>query len=345
MLAYWNQQLSYSEPKYRTFTVTNFTWADKCAYGKKIINCWFIMNVFQAISIFVAVVETGSMTAAAERCGISSTMVGNYVRVLEEQLGSTLLRRTTRRQSLTPFGALYFDKCKEILRLVDETKELAQAAQDSPAGTLRITTPITYGIESVTPCIARYLARHPSVDIEVVLSARAMDLTRDKFDVAIRLGTPEPSSLICRRLGDYRMTLCAAPAYVACHEEIVNPHQLATHDGLAFAYSATSPQAWGRREWRLEGAEGQVIVPMKRRMLFNNTQAMHRATLAGLGVAMLPEDVVQADLHNGQLQALLPEYALPSRPIYLLYHRERYNAPTLRSFIDFMIRHLGTSAS
>ena len=301
------------------------------------------MNIFQAMTTFIAVVETGSMTAAAERCGISPTMVGNYVRLLEERLGTSLLRRTTRRQSLTAFGSVYFAKCQKILSMLDETERMAEAAQSLPAGTLRITAPVTYGTQSITPCIAAYLNEHPAVDVDLVLTERSVDLTHEKFDIAIRLGVPEPSSLICRRLSDYTMTLCASPAYLARREELLSPHQLAAHDALAFSYTPASPWHWARREWHFEGPQGHVAVEMQRKGLFNNTQAMRRAALSGMGIAMLPSDLVREDIREGKLTALLPEYTLPSRPIYLLYHKERYSAPTLRSFIQFLIQSLNSS--
>ncbi|KXV79734.1 LysR family transcriptional regulator, partial [Acetobacter malorum] len=135
------------------------------------------MNVFQAMTTFVAVVETGSMAAAAERCSMSSTMVGNYIRLLEERVGASLLRRTTRRQSLTPFGAVYFEKCREIIAMLEDTDRMAQAAQTVPGGKLRITAPVTYGTESLTPRMVDYLQQHPTVDVEVVLTERSVDLT------------------------------------------------------------------------------------------------------------------------------------------------------------------------
>ncbi|GBQ27968.1 LysR family transcriptional regulator [Gluconacetobacter azotocaptans] len=299
------------------------------------------MNVFQAMATFVAVVETGSMTAAAERCGISSTMVGNYIRLLEERLGSSLLRRTTRRQNLTAFGAVYFEKCREILSLLDEADRMAEAAQTLPGGTLRVTAPVTYGTESLTPCLADYLLQHPSVDVDLVLTERSVDLTEEKFDAAIRLGTPEPSTLVCRRLGEYRMTLCASPDYLARRGEPFTPDQLPAHDALAFPYPASSPMHWGRREWRLEGPKGKVAIEMRSRAVMNNTQALRKATVAGMGIAMLPADLVRDDVRTGRLRSLLPEYVLPSRPVYILYHKDRYSSPTLRSFVNFVVASLG----
>ncbi|MBB2159894.1 LysR family transcriptional regulator [Gluconacetobacter sacchari] len=299
------------------------------------------MNFFQTMSVFVAVVETGSMTAAAERSGISTTMVGNHVRQLEEHLGASLLRRTTRRQSLTPFGAAYYEKCLHILALVSETEQMAQSLQSIPSGTLRITAPVTYGSENVTSCVAAFLIAHPEVEVELILSERSVDLVEEKFDLAIRLGEPEPSNLVSRRLTDNRMVLCAAPAYLARRGEPRTIGQLASHDGLCFAYTARSPWHWARREWRFEGPRGPVCVEMRRRALANSTQALRRAALEGAGIAMLPATLVGPDLETGRLRAVLPTATLPSRPIYLLYHRERHHAPALRSFIRFALRTLG----
>lgn len=300
------------------------------------------MNLFQAMTTFVAVVETGSMAAAAERCGISATMVGNYIRLLEERVGCSLLRRTTRRQSLTSFGSVYFEKCREILGMLEETDRLAEAAQSVPGGVLRVTAPVTYGTESLTPRLAEYLQQHPTVDVELVLTERSVDLTEEKFDVAIRLGMPGPSTLICRRLGDYRMTLCASPDYLARRGEPFVPDQLQAHEALSFPYPASSPLHWGQREWHLEGPKGKVVVDIPRnRAVVNNTQALRKAVLAGMGIAMLPTDLVQGDLRTERLKAVLPDYRLPARPVYILYHKDRFSSPTLRSFITFMVSALG----
>lgn len=300
------------------------------------------MNVFQAMSTFIAVVETGSMAAAAERCSMSSTMVGNYIRLLEERVGASLLRRTTRRQSLTPFGAVYFEKCRELITMLEETDRMAQDAQTVPGGKLRITAPVTFGTESLTPKLVDYLHQHPTVDVEVVMTERSVDLTEEKFDAAIRLGLPAPSTLICRRLGDYRMTLCASPEYLARRGEPFTPAQLQAHDALSFPYPATSPMHWAGKEWQLEGPKGKVVVEILRtRAVMNNTQALRKAVLAGMGVAMLPADLVREDLRAERLKAVLPEYRLPTRPVYLLYHKDRFSSPTLRSFINFMVGALG----
>ncbi|WP_237913986.1 LysR family transcriptional regulator [Acetobacter senegalensis] len=298
------------------------------------------------MTTFVAVVETGSMAAAAERCSMSSTMVGNYIRLLEERVGASLLRRTTRRQSLTPFGAVYFEKCREIIAMLEETDRMAQAAQTVPGGKLRITAPVTYGTESLTPRLVDYLQQHPTVDVEVVLTERSVDLTEEKFDAAIRLGLPGPSTLICRRLGDYQMTLCAAPDYLERRGEPFTPTQLQAHDALSFPYPASSPMHWAGREWQLEGPKGKVVVEILRtRAVMNNTQALRKAVLAGMGLAMLPADLVREDLRAGRLKAVLPEYRLPSRPVYLLYHKDRFSSPTLRSFINFVVSALGGIAT
>lgn len=157
------------------------------------------MDLFQAMSVYVKVVETGSMTAAAHASGMSTTMVGNHLRALEQRLGVSLLKRTTRKQSLTEFGGQYYQRCLEVLGLVADSEQLAeQAHSDVPKGTLRITAPPAFGTERLAPALSEFSQRYPLIKLYVVLSNQRMDLVDSGFDVAIRLGELEPSSLIAR---------------------------------------------------------------------------------------------------------------------------------------------------
>lgn len=153
------------------------------------------MDLFQAMSVYVKVVETGSMTAAAQACGMSTTMVGNHLRALEQRLGVSLLKRTTRKQSLTEFGGQYYQRCLEVLGLVADSEQLAeQAHSDIPKGNLRITAPPVFGTERLTPALSEFSRRYPLINLYVVLSNERMDLVDSGFDVAIRLGELETST-------------------------------------------------------------------------------------------------------------------------------------------------------
>ncbi|WP_049622324.1 LysR family transcriptional regulator [Frateuria defendens] len=300
------------------------------------------MDLYQAMKVFVAAVEGGSLTAAGEQCGISTTMAGNHLRALEQRLGVSLLRRTTRRQHLTEFGAAYYQRCLDILGLVSDADRMAEQAQAAPHGTLRITAPPTFGAECLMPMLADYLAAHPSVKADVVLTDRVVDLIAEGFDVAIRLGTLETSSLVARPLADYGLTLCAAPAYLQRRGTPASPQELAAHDCLAFAYPTGTEWRWTEKHWRMRGAQGEVSVEVGGRVTVNSAPGLRRAALSGLGIAMLPNALVGEDLRRGTLVPLLAGYRLPTRPMHLLYPQDRYKLPKLRSFVAFAVRAFGT---
>lgn len=296
------------------------------------------MDLFQAITVFVRVVESGSMTAAAEQSGISPTMVSNHLRALEEHLGATLLRRTTRRQSLTEFGQAYFKRCTEILGMVADSERLAEEGQSTPRGLLRVTAPNTFGVERLMPCVANYLAAYPAVDLDIVLTDRVVDLLEDGFDAAIRLGPLETSRLDGQRLRNYDMVICAAPAYLERRGGPATLQELAQHDCLDFAYEAGNEWHWAGKHWRMAGHGAAEV---RGRITVNSTQALRRAALGGVGIAMLAEVLVADDIAAGRLVRLLAGHQLPSQPMHILYYRDRYNSPKLRSFVEFVMATFG----
>ena len=296
------------------------------------------MDLFQAMTVYVKVVEAGSMTAAAQACGLSTTMVGNHLRALEQRLGVSLLKRTTRKQSLTEFGGLYYQRCLEVMGLVANSEQLAeQIHSEAPQGLLRITAPPAFGAERLAPALSEFSRRYPKIQLYVVLSNQAMDLIDSGFDVAIRLGELQPSSLIARPLQDYTMTLCASPHYLARRGTPQQPMDLQAHDCLAFAYPSTDDWRNADKLWRLRAADGEVEVAVSGPMTINSSQALHRAAVEGMGIVMLPDALVGADLLAGRLVALLPSYQPPSRSMHLLYAQDRYRLPKLRAFVDFVI--------
>ncbi|MBD8670959.1 LysR family transcriptional regulator [Pseudomonas lurida] len=294
------------------------------------------MDLFQAMSVYVKVVETGSLTAAAQACGLSTTMVGNHLRALEQRLGVSLLKRTTRKQSLTEFGGQYYQRCLEVLGLVADSEQLAeQAHSDVPKGTLRITAPPVFGTERLTPALSEFSRRYPHINLYVVLSNERMDLVDSGFDVAIRLGELETSSLIARPMQDYTLTLCASPAYLARRGTPSKPEDLRQHDCLAFAYPANDNWRDTEKRWRMTDDAGEVEVPVSGSLTINSSQGLRQAAVNGMGIIMLADALVQPDLKSGRLVALLTTYRLPSRPMHLLYGQDRYRLPKLRAFVDF----------
>jgi len=292
------------------------------------------MDLLDSMKVYVLAVEKGSLSAAAAECGISATMAGNHLRMLEKRLGMRLLNRTTRRQALTAFGEDYYARCKEILRLVAETDAQAQSLRLAPAGKLRVTAPVTFGAEALTPALSAYLERYPEVSVDLTLSDRVADLMEEGFEAAIRVGELADSPLVAKPLAPYRLMICASPDYLARKGTPRTPDDLSRHDCLSFTPASMT-------HWRFEGPEGPYRVPVSGRVRVNQGQALRVAALHGLGIVLQPAILLEADVQAGRLVRLLPEHELPSRPMHVLYLPDRYRSPKLRSFVDFVVEHFG----
>jgi DNA-binding transcriptional LysR family regulator len=295
------------------------------------------MDIFKAMAIFIRVVDTGSLTAAAAECDLSPTMVGNHLQALEDRLGTRLINRTTRRQNLTEFGKAYYERCIEILDLVGDADALALETQTSPKGRLRVTASATFGTERLIPALAAYTARYPKVDLDVVITDTVVDLAEDGFEAAIRLGNLQGSDLIARPLAPYRLMICAAPSYLVKRGEPRRPEDLAQHNCLAYTYSSRSEWRSAQAFWRMTGPEGEISVPISGRMQVDSAQGLRQAALAGMGIVMLPEIMLSKDIEDGLLVRLLPGYTPPTRPLNLIYLRDHRMSPKLRSFVDFVV--------
>lgn len=301
------------------------------------------MDLLQAMSVYVKVVEAGSMTAAALQCEMSTTMVGNHLRALEQRLGVQLLQRTTRRQRLTEFGSVYYQRCLDVLGLVADSERLAEQALDEPRGLLRITAPLTFGVERLAPALSEFSLQYPQVKMDVVLTNSRPDLLESGLDVAFRLGHFEQSNLIARPLIDYTLTVCASPAYVARRGMPITPEDLQQHDCLSFAYPAGDDWQSVEKRWRLSGPDGEILVDVSGPMLMNTSAGLHQAARTGMGIVMLPDALVEQDLHDGKLVTVIPDYQPPSRPLHLLYAPDRYRLPKLRRFVEFAMQTWGRS--
>ncbi|MCX8999901.1 LysR family transcriptional regulator [Rhizobiaceae bacterium BDR2-2] len=295
------------------------------------------MDLFRSMHAFVATVQAGSMSAAATNLGQSPAMVGQHIAALEERLGTRLLNRTTRRQSLTDFGASYFEQCRDILDRIALAEEAAEVQRTTVRGRLRITAPTTFGAEALMPTLAGYRAAAAEVELDIALTDRNVDLVEEGFDVAFRIGAMPDSSMIARPLMPYRMAICAAPAYLARRGTPSHPGELGGHEAIAFTPSARSP-------WRFTRGEENIEVSPVPMITVNNGQAVRAAACAGLGIIVQPEILLKRDIDEGRLTRLFPQWRLGERPMWLLYYRDRRMTPRLRSFISFAVAAFGSSA-
>ncbi|GAB7542475.1 LysR substrate-binding domain-containing protein [Cupriavidus sp. 8B] len=300
-----------------------------------------MMDRLTSMAVFVKTADTGSFAAAALAFGISSQMAGKHVNYLEERVGASLLNRTTRRQSLTEIGKIFYERCKTLLADAEAAESVAQELSASPRGKLRITAPVTFGAFSLVPVVTRYLRTHPDVQVDLTLTDRFVDLIDEGFEAAIRLGSLPDSSLIARPLMPYRLLPCASPAYLAEHGAPQTPQALSGHECLGFAYSSQPPAS----EWHFAGKDGKPLtVPVRSRFQANDIKALIAAALDGFGIILGPEVAVKGALASGQLVRILAEYEAPSRPMHVVFAASRVT-PKLRSFIDHVVAEFGPPAA
>ncbi|KGS07289.1 LysR family transcriptional regulator [Burkholderia sp. ABCPW 111] len=295
------------------------------------------MDRLTSMAVFVKAAETGSFAAAGESLGLSSQMVGKHVRFLETHYGMRLINRTTRRQSLTEAGRAFYERSRAVLAEAQAVDALAANLMAAPRGTLRINAPISFGVHCLMPMLAVYMRAYPEVQVDLTLSDRVVDVVDEGYDAVIRIAPLADSRLIARPLAQYRLVLCASPAYLAEHGTPAEPADLAAHECLGFSYSG-QPAAL---EWPFESAHGQQAVRVRSRLAVNNGAALRMAALDGLGIILQPTELVGDDLAAGRLVRLLPGYEPPARPIHLLYSPDRRPTPKLRSFIDYVIATFG----
>ncbi|MCF7769313.1 LysR family transcriptional regulator [Achromobacter pulmonis] len=293
------------------------------------------MDRLLSMEVFVAVVELGSLTAAAARHEMSAAMAAKHIKGLEARLGLRLMNRTTRRQSLTEAGQAYYARCKTILADIREAEQGAEALRVAPRGTLRITSTVSFGSFALAPAIAEYLDRYPDVSVELALSDVVEDLVASRYDLAVRIGEPRDSGLVARRIGSYQMIICASPTYLARHGTPATPADLAGHQCLDFSH-------WSRRTgWRLGDGEDeggqQAGYPPTSRFLANNGQALRQAALAGFGIVLQPELLLAEDVRAGRLTPILRPYWPAARPVTLLYPKDRQALPKLTTFVEFVV--------
>ncbi|NVM78602.1 DNA-binding transcriptional LysR family regulator [Duganella sp. SG902] len=287
----------------------------------------------RSMEVFVAAATAGSFAAAAQTLEISAVMVGKHVQALEQQLGARLIERSTRRQTLTEIGAAYLERCRDVLASVDAADHVAENLRAEPQGSLRISAPATYGEQRLTPVIAAYTARYPKVRVDLVLSNRVIDMAEEGVDVTIRSGPITDTALIARPLQPGRVLVAASPAYLKKHGTPRHPSDLERHNCLVFAGGATT--------WRFQRGEEKVAVNARGTLVSNTGASLVIAAIAGMGVVMQADVLMEPALKAGELVRLLPKWELPSRAMHILRRPEARPSAKVRSFVDFALERLG----
>jgi DNA-binding transcriptional LysR family regulator len=297
------------------------------------------MDRLSAMEAFVRVVEAGSFVAAADRLGISTSSLSRLVADLEQHLGTRLLHRTTRRLSLTESGQAYYERCVTLLADLAEAEAVAGQSAVQARGTVRLTCSYSMAEQMVAPAIAAFAERHPAVKFELIVSDRIADLVEEGFDLAIRVGSVGSERLVARRLGSMRLVLCAAPGYLEQRAPPAIPEDLARHNALTYAYSATP------RLWRFTDSAGTVHdVRVTGNLHANSGDALRAAAIAGLGILYEPDFLLDSALRAGQLVRLLPGYTGAEGDIWAVYPSRRHLSMKVRLFVDHIATAFGAAA-
>ncbi len=278
---------------------------------------------------FVAVVQGGSFTRAADVLRSQKAGVSRQVSELETELGVRLLERTTRTLRLTEVGREVFERALGILAAVEDTQRVAQAVHGVPHGLLRITMPLEFGLVAGFEWVQALLARYPQLSIEVDSSSRIVDLVHEGYDLAIRIGPLADSRLAARQLGELRYGLHAAPAYLQRRGEPQTPTELAQHDLIAFAPGGKPAPL------RLQRAASEVeTVDAPPRLRVDSRYAQRLATLAGLGIAENLELICAADIAAGSLQRVMSAWTRAAVPVHAVFPSQRFLTPKVRAFVE-----------
>ncbi len=295
------------------------------------------MDRVSRLLLFVDVVEAGSFSAAARRRHATRAAVARQIAGLEDQLGSRLLHRSTRRMSVTDLGQRVYE---HALRVRDETRAiraLAEEAHDAITGTLRVTSVVHFGRRYVQPVVKRFVRDHPRLDVDLRLEDRFENLVGAGFDLGIRIGKPVDSTLIGRRIADVDVLICAAPAYLERRGVPKTPGDLAGHDCLVYASDEVVVDRWAYIE---SGRTHFVHVDSRYRV--NHGELLMDAVIDGLGIALLPRFLAAEALDRGELAVVLGDLELPSyAPLHAVYPARQHLPKKTRAFIDALVAFVG----
>ena len=288
------------------------------------------MAQWEGVNEFVAVVESGSFTQAAKRVGISTAQVSRLIGQLEKRLATKLLYRTTRKVSVTEAGQVYYQHCRQVLDGLEEAERTLTQLHATPRGKLRITAPITYGESILAPLLNDFVLQYPELEVQLQLSNQKLDLIEESFDLAIRLGKLESSSMMAKRLADRKLFLCASPGYIQNYGMPHTLSELGHHNCLLGTLDF----------WRFKQNGKERSLRVSGSLRYNSGNALLDAVLKGLGLAQLPDFYVQGHLDNGELIELLSEFQPEDEGVWALYPHNRHLSPKVRMLVDFLQRQL-----
>jgi DNA-binding transcriptional LysR family regulator len=288
------------------------------------------LDSMSGLVAFVTAVETGGFAAAGRRLGVSASAVGKAVARLEARLGVRLLQRTTRSIALTGEGKLLFERAALIIEDVREAENAIAQTRNSPRGRLKVSMPAALGRRVIVPALDQFIAAYPHIALDINLDDRMVDLVEGGFDLVVRTGVLDPSRLIARKLAPHRFVTCASPRYLRRRGEPKTPDDVPGHTCLRLRFPTTGRlEYWAFRGWTPPGRPPNGPV-------FNDSEAVALAAIAGLGIAQLPHYLAAQALAEGRLVAVLGDYAVDRGNIWLVSPPARSPSPRVRAFAEFL---------
>jgi DNA-binding transcriptional LysR family regulator len=280
---------------------------------------------------FVRVVETGAFSRAAERMGMAKSILSRRVARLEQQLGARLLTRSAKGAQPTDVGQAYFERASNILAELEAAEEVVAEAVTQVAGPVRLSAPLSFGVEHLAPALAEFAAMHPRVELDISFDDRPVDLAAGGFDLAVRIGALKDSALVARRIAPVRKVAAASRAYLAARGRPEHPRDLAGHDILLYA----------NEQWRFRVGGGWEHVRGRPRLRADNGEMLRAAAEAGLGVCLLPSFIAAPAFERGTLEPLLRDFPLEEGALHAVMPPGRATTARVRALVDFLTGRFG----
>lgn len=284
---------------------------------------------------FVRVAETGAFARAAERMGMSKSILSRRVARLEQQLGAKLLTRTASGAQPTLIGEAYYARAANILAELEAAREVVADAVTQIAGPIRLAGPLSFGTEHLAPALAEFAKLHPKVELDISFEDRTVDLVAGGFDLAVRLGNLEDSALIARRIAPLRRVLLAAPSYLDAHGRPEHPRDLNRHDLLIYANAGRAEQ------WRFRTGKGWEHVRVRPRLRTDNGEMLRAAAVAGLGICILPSFIAAPAIQSGEGEVILRDFPMEEGGVHVVMPPGRATTARVRALVDFLASRFG----
>ena len=294
------------------------------------------MDSIDGMKTIVAVVETGSFTAAGERLNMSKALVSKYVGEVEDALGVRLFNRSTRRLAITEAGKNYYDKVVPLLEEYGDLLDNIAGEQSAPKGMLRVSAPVTFGESNLSPVLPEFLERYTQMQLDLQLTDRKIDMLQEGVDLVVRIGGVDDSSLIARQINNYKLALCASVAYLKKYGTPAVPEDLHHHKIIIDSNFRIG------RHWPLRAPDGTShVIDVTSRIAVNSPRAVKELAINGGGVALITDFIVDRELKSGQLQQVLQDYQTLEFGLFAIYPHRRYVSKKVRTFIDFLYEKFG----